>query len=202
MAKSLTKLKEQIAKLQKEADSIQSVVILRIKREIALHGLTPAHLFGVDAGLSTGHVFKTAGQAKGVTQKSGVAKPPKYVDEHGNAWGGMGKRPRWIHTALAAGRSLDEFLVVKKNATGKLKLTPSTQKTARKTSGKALKEVFKKPAPSKTATAKHPTPVRVSAAVKKAPKRLNLARQAPAKNAPKARKSAKPGVTPADTAAA
>jgi hypothetical protein len=45
MAKSLAKLNEQIAKLQKEVDSIQSTVIARIKREIALHGLTAEHLF-------------------------------------------------------------------------------------------------------------------------------------------------------------
>ena len=40
MARSLSKIQEQIAKLQKEADAIQSTVIARLKREIAQYGLT------------------------------------------------------------------------------------------------------------------------------------------------------------------
>lgn len=47
----------------------------------------------------------------------GAAKPPakrkakaSYKDENGNAWSGMGPKPRWLKDALAAGASLDQFV--------------------------------------------------------------------------------------------
>jgi DNA-binding protein H-NS len=33
-----------------------------------------------------------------------------YKDENGNAWSGMGPKPRWLKDALAAGASLDQFV--------------------------------------------------------------------------------------------
>jgi DNA-binding protein H-NS len=35
----------------------------------------------------------------------------QYRDDAGNTWGGMGPRPRWLREAVAAGSSLDSFLV-------------------------------------------------------------------------------------------
>lgn len=50
MARSIAKIKEQIAKLQREADSIQSTVIARIRKEIAQFDLTVENLFGAVTG--------------------------------------------------------------------------------------------------------------------------------------------------------
>jgi DNA-binding protein H-NS len=106
MARSLTKIKQQIAQLQKQADSIQSSIIARIRKEIALHGLTAEHLFGSTAGTASAKERRPR-----VASAKSAGKPAKFADEQGNTWGGMGKRPQWIHDALSAGRSLDEFLV-------------------------------------------------------------------------------------------
>jgi DNA-binding protein H-NS len=140
MTKSLAKIKQQIAKLQKEADSIQSTVIARIKREIAQHGLTVEHLFG-SAGGSKINVGKSATNAPGGT------KPAKYADGDGNTWHGIGKRPQWVHAALDAGHSLADFLV------GATKPAPSA-KTGGSAAKPATKAIKKRAAPSKAAPAK------------------------------------------------
>lgn len=38
-------------------------------------------------------------------------RPVKYRDDKGNTWTGVGKRPNWILTALAAGAELESFRV-------------------------------------------------------------------------------------------
>jgi DNA-binding protein H-NS len=107
MNKSLAKIKQQIEKLQREAASLQSGVIARIRKEIEQHGLTAEDLFGGSAGVSS---RSGRGRATGArrSKADGVAK---YADGNGNSWGGRGKRPQWIHAALEAGKSLDDFLV-------------------------------------------------------------------------------------------
>jgi DNA-binding protein H-NS len=140
MAKSLTKLKEQIAKLQKEADAIQSTVIARIKREIAQHGLTATHLFDKADSQNIGSEAKSASttsKAK-VARKPGEKKPAKFTDDQGNSWHGLGKRPQWIHDALSAGRSLDEFLVGAKRPALAAKKPRAAAKVAPKPSKKAV----------------------------------------------------------------
>lgn len=46
-----------------------------------------------------------------------IAKPAakrkakaSYKDQNGNAWSGMGPKPRWLKDALAAGATLDQFI--------------------------------------------------------------------------------------------
>lgn len=113
MARTLSKIKEQIAKLQKEADLIQSSVIARIRKEIALHDLTVEHLFGsaTAAGSEIAKQPRTAAPKAPATRKKAAGKPAKFADDQGNTWGGMGKRPQWIREALEAGRTLEDFLV-------------------------------------------------------------------------------------------
>lgn len=106
MAKSLTQIQSQIEKLQKQVDAVRSAAIVRIRKEMAQHGLTADDLFGSASSTSIGNGRATKGKA---TTKAD--KPPKFADGSGNTWGGMGKRPTWIREALAAGRSLEEFLV-------------------------------------------------------------------------------------------
>lgn len=101
MAKSLASILDQIERLQKEAASIQSEVVSRIRKEIAKYSLTPEQLFGN---------AKAARAAKPGKKASG-ARAAKYADGSGNTWGGMGKRPDWIRQALEAGKAIEEFLV-------------------------------------------------------------------------------------------
>ncbi|KQW49541.1 MULTISPECIES: H-NS family nucleoid-associated regulatory protein [unclassified Roseateles] len=167
MAKSLAKLNEQIARLQKEVESIQSTVIARIKREIAQHGLTAEHLFGSTDGTVVSNGRKTAASTKASTaKKPGTTKPAKYADDQGNSWHGIGKRPQWIREALDAGHALESFLVSSMKAAAKK--PTATVTPASKTAKKSVTR--KKAAPAKKATkaaAAAKTPVKK--AVKAAP---------------------------------
>ena len=107
MAKSLSSILSQIERLQKEAASIQSEVITRVRKDVAKYGLTAQQLFG-SAG-----VEKPVRAPKAGTRQAKVVKPPKYGDGAGNTWGGIGKRPEWIRQALAAGKALEDFLIAK-----------------------------------------------------------------------------------------
>jgi DNA-binding protein H-NS len=106
VAKSLTQIQSQIEKLQKQVDAVRSAAVVRIRKEMAQHGLTAEDLFGEARSTFIGNGRATRGKAK-----TKADKPPKFADDSGNTWGGMGKRPTWIREALAAGRSLEEFLV-------------------------------------------------------------------------------------------
>lgn len=169
MAKSLTSILSQIERLQKEAAAIQAEVVTRIRKDIAKFGLTPEQLFGRSTAAKTANVKAKPAQSKAV----------KYADGKGNTWGGMGKRPGWIHEALAAGKSLDEFL---------------TSKQAGET------------APAKAAPKKAVAPKKVAAGKKASePKKAAAPKQAPApKKAAVAKKAvtAKPAATPKRKAAA
>ncbi|MDY0743644.1 H-NS histone family protein [Paucibacter sp. R3-3] len=158
MATSFSKLKNQIQKLQQQAASIQATVISRIKREIAQHGLDIDDLFGT-GGSAAAKKSRSAPLKKKAAgaRKTGADKPAKFADDQGNTWHGVGKRPQWIHDALAAGRSLDEFLVGKKKgvAAAKKPATKAGVKAAAKKTTKTVKAVAKKaPAAKKAAAAK------------------------------------------------
>lgn len=128
MAKSLASILSQIERLQKEADAIQSDVVARIRKDIEKYGLTAEQLFGAGAAPRRGRVkgMRPAGAAK----PAKTTRPPKYADGAGNTWGGMGKRPDWVHQALAAGRSLEEFLIQAVTGNAVAKETPRPTKSA------------------------------------------------------------------------
>lgn len=108
MAKTLSQIQSQIQKLQKEVEAVRSAAIVRIRKEMAQHGLTAEDLFGPASSTSTSNGRATKGKVKVKTKGD---RPPKFADGSGNTWGGIGKRPAWIREALEAGRSLEEFLV-------------------------------------------------------------------------------------------
>lgn len=149
MAKSLSSILNQIERLQKEAASIQSEVVDRIKKEIAKYGLTAEQLFGQSARTRV-----AAG--KPVKKQPAQARAPKFADGAGNTWGGMGKRPEWLRQALDAGKALEEFLIdgngkktSARAATGKRaakKVTPAVAtKATVKTRAAAKKTRARKP---------------------------------------------------------
>lgn len=183
MAKSLAKLKEQIAKLQKEADAIQSDVIARIKREIAQHGLTAEHLFGSARSTFIGNGNRAAPATKGTKAKAGTANAAKYADGQGNTWHGIGKRPGWIHAALDAGRSLSDFLVGKSPVAAASKPAASPAKAAAKPVKKVVAK--KKPAPAKKAANAAKAPVAAKRATKAPAKKA--VKSSPGKKAAKAK---------------
>lgn len=105
---SLTKIEQQIAALQRQADKLREEekagVIARIKEAISHYGLT-----GGDLGF--GATVKRSGRAgsKGVKKKA-VAGKPKFSDGAGHTWSGRGRRPQWYLDALASGRTEADLL--------------------------------------------------------------------------------------------
>lgn len=145
MAKSLASILSQIERLQKEAASIQSEVVARIRKDIAKYGLTAEQLFGATGSAKPSRAVPGAKTSK-------VAKPPKYADGTGNTWGGMGKRPEWIRQALAAGKALEDFLIEKASAPASGKAKTSKAAAAKRVTSKPT--AARKPATKKSAATK------------------------------------------------
>ena len=102
MARSLEQIQQQIAALQRQAETLRNKevegVISRIKVAIEHYGLTAEQLgFGSVPGVAKSR------------QNKKTASRVKFSDGSGNSWSGMGKRPNWLREALAAGRSINEF---------------------------------------------------------------------------------------------
>ena len=114
MAKTLTQLNAQIAKLQKEVEAVKAKeavgVIERIKEAIAHYGLTAADLGFSGRGTKAG---KTASKVAAKKRRKKAAKKPagviRYRDESGNTWTGHGKRPRWYLAALESGKAPEDL---------------------------------------------------------------------------------------------
>lgn len=143
MARSLSSIISQIERLQKEAAAIQSEVVDRIRKDITKFGLTAEQLFG------TATVAKPA-RKKAPAKATKVAKAPKYADQAGNTWGGMGKRPDWLRQALASGKALEDFLI----APMEVAVTGKTRAKSTKVPVKAKTAPLPKPAAKKRTVAR------------------------------------------------
>lgn len=124
MAKSLSQVNAQIARLQKEADALKAKevagVVSRIKDAIAIYGLTPADLFGDSAEPAVKArravaAKRVAGKKTPVTQaaqaKGAAPSPIKFRDDAGHTWTGHGKRPNWFKAAIDAGKKPEDLAV-------------------------------------------------------------------------------------------
>jgi len=111
MAKTYSQIQEQIAVLQREADTAKhkevAEVIVRIKEAISTYGLTAREL-GL-TGKSAPQTAKRPAEAKRKSLKKGRAA--KYRDGDGNVWVGRGPRPKWLRDALTSGKALEDFRV-------------------------------------------------------------------------------------------
>lgn len=176
MAKSLSSILSQIERLQKEAAAIQTEVVARIRKDIEKYGLTAEQLFGGTSPAKRGGA-KTAAVKPAQSTKVAKApkapkmpKPPKYADGTGNTWGGMGKRPDWLRAALAAGKSLEEFLIA---AAAPAATGPATSPKRKASAAAGAKAAARKRAPakaralSKARSAATPKPARKAAAGRK-----------------------------------
>lgn len=82
-------LDAQIAEAQSVA---RAEGLQKVKALMAEYGLTATDLVRVD-------------------RKPRVKVPPKYRDGAGNTWTGRGVQPVWLREALAAGKTLEQFLI-------------------------------------------------------------------------------------------
>ena len=76
-----------------------SEAIADIKAKMKQYGITAADLGGAAGGVK-----------KPVKSKS--TAPAKYRGPNGELWaGGPGRKPEWVRAVLAAGQSIDEYLI-------------------------------------------------------------------------------------------
>jgi len=108
MKKTYSQIIEQIETLKAEAEKLKrkevDEVIVRIREAVQHYQLTAADL-GL-SGLRRGGAAKPARKAGKRAQTSA-----KFRDADGNTWGGRGPRPKWLRTALAEGKKLEDFAV-------------------------------------------------------------------------------------------
>ncbi|RYF03088.1 MAG: hypothetical protein EOO40_12600 [Deltaproteobacteria bacterium] len=156
MSKTYAQLAREIAALQASAQRQLAVeskgAIAKINEMIAKFQLSASDLKFASSAAS---IAPSAKGAKTVKTKAAAGKRSRYSDGQGNVWGGRGPRPRWLRSALAAGRSIESFL------------TAATQSPP---SAPAL------PDPPVVASA----PARKVSAKKRAAKRASVASKAPA----------------------
>jgi len=92
----LAQLEAETKELTAKKNAIRAEVLAELKSDIATFGFTAADLF------DTPKPAKTKG-----------TKEPKYKDANGNTWAGVGKRPKWLTEAIAAGKSQEDFEIKK-----------------------------------------------------------------------------------------
>ena len=92
----LAQLEAETKELTAKKNAIREEVLKELKSDIATFGFTAADLFDTPK-----------------TTKSKSTKDVKYRDENGNTWAGVGKRPKWLTEAIAAGKSQEDFLIKK-----------------------------------------------------------------------------------------
>ena len=95
-----SELKSQADALMAQAEQIRKEerarVITDIQAKMAEWGLTAEDM----------------GAAKRNPAASKSIRPPKYQGPNGELWaGGPGRKPEWVKAALAAGQSLDQYLI-------------------------------------------------------------------------------------------
>jgi DNA-binding protein H-NS len=133
MTHTYAQLQKQIASLETKAQELKRAeaagVIAKIKEAIAVYGLTATDLFGSRS-------VKTGKGKPGSGKRTGI----KYADANGNTWVGMGKRPQWLRDALAAGKSLEDFLV---NGAGKAGSSGGTAPSKKTGAGKKRRRAAK-----------------------------------------------------------
>lgn len=72
--------------------------IAQVRALMTEHGLTAADL---------GSTSATPAKPRSVRP----ARTAKYGDRSGKTWVGIGKRPQWLRHAMAAGATLDQFIL-------------------------------------------------------------------------------------------
>ncbi len=109
MAKTLTQLNAQIARLQKQVDAVKAKeaagVIERIKEAIAHYGFTATDL-GFSGRAARSVRAAKRGRKKAAKKTAGVIR---FRDEAGHTWTGHGKRPRWYLAALESGKTAEDL---------------------------------------------------------------------------------------------
>jgi len=141
MTQSYSQIVRQIESLQRKANAARKKevagVVSRIKEAISFYNLTAGEL-GLSAvrsaAPSPSHAAIPKRKKGAAKSKSKFGDVAKYRDAAGNEWVGRGPRPIWLREALASGKTLADFAVVKEAHAG------SAKKAARKTKSRRARK--------------------------------------------------------------
>lgn len=141
MTQTYAQLQKQIARLQKEADSLRvkevAGVVARIKVAIEHYGLTAEQLGFSGDSKAKARAAAVSMKTTKVKAKASAANPGKYTDGNGNFWSGRGRfRPSWVNDALAAGKTLEDLLAG--GSAQPAKASKASAKAARRRAPKVL----------------------------------------------------------------
>jgi DNA-binding protein H-NS len=113
VATSHAQILKQISALQAQADALKrkevAAAVTQARAAIQTYGLTQQDLFGATSAKPA----KAGKAAKGAKSKKAPDVGAKFIDGKGGQWGGRGKRPQWLRSALAAGAKLEDFLAAR-----------------------------------------------------------------------------------------
>ena len=111
MSKTYAQLAREIAALQASAQrqlAIESKsAVAKINDMIAEYGLAASDL--TFASRAAAAAVPISG-SKAVKRSADAGTRSRFSDGQGNVWGGRGPRPRWLRSAIAAGRTIESFL--------------------------------------------------------------------------------------------
>lgn len=198
MTKTYAQLAREIVALQASAQKQLAVeakgAIAKINDLISKFSLAASDL--KFASTSASAVPRSASKKTKATKRKGgtVSKGAKFSDGNGNQWGGRGPRPAWLRNAIAAGRTLNSFMVGMAPAVSTEPVAPVVASPAKRVAAKTIgsKRV-------KSAASSKVKPVKVSMAAKPS---LSAAVAAPARAAKTTVKSTRVKGAPATKAGA
>ncbi len=137
MTKTYAQIAREIAALQATASKLYAIevksAVAKVNELVAKYGLSAGDLAFAAAPGGRGANASAPGAKPAVT--ASAAAGAKYSDGQGRVWGGRGPRPAWLRSAIAAGRSLESFLIAGA-ADVVAALTGSTGRPAKKAAAK------------------------------------------------------------------
>ena len=88
----------------RQSEALQQIARLAAEAELGVEDVV-AHLEG----------------RRGKRKRTSSSLPPKYRDPENpsNSWAGRGKRPKWLEAKIAAGATLEDFLIAKPDEPGR-----------------------------------------------------------------------------------
>lgn len=172
---TLAQLKQRIAKLQKQAETIAAKAAKSVLNDIRAmmdeHGLTTADIDAHDAGRKTARKAAPPKAAKRVAKSSKASKtasskgklPAKYMNtKTGETWSGHARPPAWIKDVkdrtkfLIDGAAAQPVVASKKVAAKKARsvngIASTKTTTSRKSAGKKATSTSKSAQPAKPVT--------------------------------------------------
>lgn len=101
-------LKAQAEKLMQQAEEMRTAeradALKDVQQKIATYDLSAQEL-----GFAFGPSRKSAGAKRSAGTRPAVAA--KFKGPNGESWSGRGRQPKWIVSALAAGKKMEDFRV-------------------------------------------------------------------------------------------